>query len=153
VDAPAKSIAVKGIHVSDAILLVAGAGAVFAAISRGPEPLGMLSIWTGHAMIGSLLSARIVLFGRRRVHWESLDLLAFLLPFATWVALMNYSSVGKSLGNLAEPMLLSLTFPIAALLRVGVGTRINQRLCSIGLVTLLCITSAAVHRLTPSLPE
>lgn len=151
--APAKSNAVKGIRMSDVMLPVAGAGALFAAIPRTGESLAILWIWTVHALIGSLLSAPIVLLGRRQVHWECLDLLALLLPFATRVALTNHSSVGKSLGNLAEPMFLSLAFPIAALLRVGLSARINQRLCSISLVALLCITSAAVYRLTPSLPE
>jgi len=34
------------------------------------------------------------LSGRRRVHWGLSDLLAFLLPFAVWVSLMNATSVG-----------------------------------------------------------
>jgi len=117
VDSPEQKRAVKGIRLSDAMLVVAGTGAVIAAISRGPEPLGMLQIWAIHATIGALLSAPIVVLGRRRVHWESADLLAFLLPFAAWDALTNYSAVGKSLGNLAEPLLLSLTLPVAALIR------------------------------------
>jgi hypothetical protein len=153
VDTPGKSKAVKGMHRSDAVLLVAGT-ALFAAIIQGPYALGVLQFWTIQAMIGAVLSAPIVLLGRRRAHWRSSDLLAFFLPFATWVALTKHSSVGKSFINLAaEPVLISLTLPVAALIRVGVGSRIDRKLCSISLVAALCLSSAAVYFLTRPLPE
>jgi hypothetical protein len=133
--------------------LLAGMTAVFAAASRGPEWLGTLQIWAVHSAIGAVLSAPIVLLGRRRVHWGLLDLLAFLLPFAAWLALMYTSRVGKSLANLGEPIFFGLAIPFAALVRVIVGAHIEERACSIGLVGLLSLVAAGVYWWTPSLPE
>jgi hypothetical protein len=113
----------------------------------------MLQIWFVHSAIGAVLSAPVILLGLRRVHWGLLDLLAFLLPFAVWVSLMNASSVGKSLANLGEPIYFSLMIPVAALARVIVGAHVEERACSIGLAGLLSLVAAAVYWWTPSLPE
>jgi hypothetical protein len=91
--------------------------------------------------------------GRKRIHWGLLDLLAFLLPFAVWAALMFASSSGKSLANLAEPFYFSFAIPVAALVRVMVGTHVDERTRSICLVALLCLTAAAVYVWTPAIPE
>ena len=65
----------------DAVILVA-ATSVLLAVCRGPEWMGMLTVWSIHCVIGAVLSAPIVLLGGKRAHWGLLDLLAFLLPFA-----------------------------------------------------------------------
>jgi hypothetical protein len=156
-EAPKKT-AVRRVRLLDAMILVAGIAAVFAAIgreagSRGPEWFAMLQIWGVHSAIGAALSAPVIVLGRRRVHWGLLDLLVFLLPFAVWLFLMNVSSVGKSLANLGEPIYLSLTFPVAALARVIVGAHFEERACSIGLAGLLSLVAAGVYWWTPPLPE
>jgi hypothetical protein len=51
---------------------------------------------------------------------------AFLLSFTVWLALLNASSAGKSLANLIEPVFISFAFPVAALIRVGVGSRARE---------------------------
>jgi hypothetical protein len=148
-----KNKAARGVRLLDAMLLLAGTAAVFAAASRGPEWLGMLEIWGVHSAIGAVLSVPVVLMGRRRVHWGLLDLLAFLLPFAVWLALLNASLVGKSLANLGEPIYFGLAIPVAALVRVIVGAHIEERACSIGPVGVLSLVAAGVYWWTPSLPE
>jgi hypothetical protein len=148
-----KNKAARSLRLLDAMILLTGTVVVFAAASRGPEPLGLLQIWAVHSAIGAVLSVPVVLLGRRRVHWGLLDLLAFLLPFAVWVALMNASSAGKSLANLGEPIYFGLAIPVAALVRVIVGVHIEERTCSIGLVGLLSFVAAGVYWWTPLLPE
>jgi hypothetical protein len=81
------------------------------------------------------------------------DLLAFLLPFAAWVALISASFVGKSLGNLAEPIYFSFAIPVAALLRAIAGAQFEERTSSIGLVILLSLIAACFYSWTPPLPE
>jgi hypothetical protein len=143
----------RGVRLLDAMILVGGTAGVFAAASRGPEWLGMLQIWGVHSMIGAVLSAPVIVLGRRRVHWGLLDLLAFLLPFAVWLSLMNASSAGKSLANLGEPIYFGLAIPAAALVRVIVGAHVEERACSVGLVGLLSLVAAGVYWWTPALPE
>ena len=82
-----------------------------------------------------------------------MDLLAFLLPFSVWGALMNAHSVGKSLANLGEPFFFAFAIPVAALVRVIVGAHVEERACSIGLVVLLILVAAGVYEWTPALPE
>jgi hypothetical protein len=134
------------------MILVAAVAVVFATI-RGPEWMGMLWIWSLHSMIGATLCSPFVFFGRKRVHWGLLDLLAFLLPFAVWIVLWNASADGKSLANLIEPVFISFAFPVAALVRVFVGPRVRERGVSIGVVALLCLTAACIYWWTPILPE
>lgn len=131
------------------LLTVTGVVA-FALASGG---LGMLWIWSLHTVIGAVLCSPIVFFGRKRVHWTFLDLLALLLPFTIWLGLMMFLGTGKSLANLIEPVFISLALPVAALIRVLVGPRASERVVSIGLVALLCVTGIGVYGLTPPLPE
>jgi hypothetical protein len=115
--------------------------------------MGMLWIWTLHTLIGASLSSPIVLLGCKRVHWGFSDSLAFFLPFTAWLGLMTASGIGKSLANLIEPVFISFAFPVAALIRVVVGTRAREKTVSIVLVALLCVTAAGVYWWTPALPE
>ena len=138
----------------DAMIMAAATVVLFAVIcAAGPEWMALTWIWVVHSVIGAVLSAPVVYFGRRRVHWGLLDLLAFLLPFAVWEALMVISGIGKSLANLIEPFLFSLAIPLAAFVRVLVGSRDRERAWSIGLVFLLCLVAASVYWWTPALPE
>jgi hypothetical protein len=51
-----KNEAARGVRLLDAMILLAGTAAVFAAASRGPEWVGMLQIWAVHSAIGAVLS-------------------------------------------------------------------------------------------------
>jgi hypothetical protein len=137
-----------------AMIVVAAMSVMLLAVTRESEWTAMLWIWVVHLVIGAMLSAPVVFAGRKRVHWRLLDLSAFLLPFSVWVALLNAVSLGKGSTNLlGEPFILSLAIAVAALTRVVVGSRVDERLSSISLVAILCLTAAAIYGLTPSLPE
>ena len=152
-DEPRKTCkAVRRVRLLDAMVLIAGTAVVLAVI-HGPEWKAMLWIWGLHSSIGAVLSAPIVLLGHKRVHWGLLDLLAFLLPFAVWGALMNVSGQGKSLANLAEPFFFALAIPVAALVRVILGPHAQERACTISLVCLMILVAASVYWWTPALPE
>jgi hypothetical protein len=116
---------------------------------------GMLLVWLVHTVIAGVLTAPIIFFGRKRVHWQWWELSAWILPFAVWLFLMfsELSTGKKSLANLGEPFYFSLAIPLAALVRVGVGTRCAERVCSGVLLGMLCGVAAGVFFLVPSLPE
>ena len=135
------------------LMITVAATALFIAVIRGPEWMAMLWIWFVHTLIGAVLSAPVVFFGRKRVHWGLFDLTAFLLPFAVWANLMNSSMFSKSLANLGEPFFFSFAIPLAALVRVIAGSHGDERVWSVTLVASLCFTAAAVYCGTPSLPE
>jgi hypothetical protein len=85
------------------------------------EFLAIMWIWTLHSIVATVISTPVIYFGRRRAHWNLLDLQALLLPFAVWLLLSGIDSTGKSIANLIEPVFVSLAIPVGALVRVGVG--------------------------------
>jgi len=116
---------------------------------------GIVLIWLIHVVIGGVLSAPIVVLGRKRVHWHLWELVAFVSPFGVWLLLMfsEFATGKKSLANLGEPFYFSLAVPVMALVRVAVGARVTERVCATVLIVLLCGVAAAVFFVVPSLPE
>ena len=116
---------------------------------------GMFLIWLMHAGLAAVPSVPIIFFGRKRIHWRAWELLALVVPFCVWLCLMQseLSTGWKSLSNLAEPFFISLAVPVAALLRVAVGTRVNEKIFAGILIAALCGVAAAVFFMVPSLPE
>jgi hypothetical protein len=112
-------------------------------------------IWSAHAVIGAVLSAPILFFGRKRIGWARWRLLALVVPFCVWTLLMfsPLSTGRKSLANLGEPVYISLAMPALALLRVVVGRRMSERAYAASFITVLCAATAAVFFLVPALPE
>jgi len=114
----------------------------------------MLIIWLIYAGLAAVPSVPIIFFGRKRIHWRTWELLALVIPFAVWMCLMfSELSTGKSLANLGEPFFFSLAVPAAALARVAVGTRVNEKIFAGILIAALCGVAAAVFFMVPSLPE
>ena len=115
----------------------------------------MLLIWAMHAGVAVVLSAPIVFFGRKRVHWRPWELLVLILPFMVWAVLMfsELSTGRKSLANLGEPIYIAVAVPVIALVRVAVGARIPDRTCAVGLITVMCVVACGVFFLVPPLPE
>jgi hypothetical protein len=112
-----------------------------------------LWIWFVHAVIATVLSLPVIILGSRRVHWNRWDLSAFVLPFAVWLLLMANDGQGKTLANLGEPFFFSFALPVAALVRVAIGTRVREVRCSISLLLLLCLVAIGVFFWTPALDE
>jgi uncharacterized membrane protein len=110
--------------------------------------------WLLHAGIGGLLSAPIVFFGRKRVHWKLWELAAFVLPYCTWMVLLFLGATpSKTLANLVEPLLIGAVIPLAALVRALIGVRITESLSAGTLVGVLCGIAAGLAMFTPPLPE
>jgi peptidoglycan/LPS O-acetylase OafA/YrhL len=108
-----------------------------------------------HAAIAAVLSAPIVFFGRKRVRWHAWELLLLILPFTVWAVLMfsDYSTGTKTLANLGEPFFFALGVPIAALVRVALGSRVREPVCAASAIAALCLAAAAVFFTVPPLPE
>ena len=114
----------------------------------------ILLIWLVHAIIAAVLSAPIVFFGRKRVHWRFWELLVLILPFIVWYLLMfSELAIGKSIANLGEPVFFALAVPVAALARVVISSRVPERLCAASLIATVCVVAASVFFIVPSLPE
>ena len=114
-----------------------------------------LKIWLVQAAIGGALSAPILFFGRKRVGVALWELLALVVPYLVWMILMlsPLATGRKSLANLGEPIYISFAMPVLALVRVAIGTKINERVCAASLITFLSIVAAAIFFLVPFLPE
>jgi len=116
---------------------------------------GIFMIWLMHAFIAGILSAPVIFFGRQRAHWKLWELLAFVLPFLVWTLLMcsQLSAGKKSLANLGEPIFFDLAIPVAALVRVGIGRRLNENVCAGILIGLVCAIAVVVFFVIPLIPE
>ena len=124
-------------------------------MATGETALLVIKGWLIYVLIAGVLALPVVFFGRRRVHWLWWETLVFIIPFFIWMALMfsELSTGRKSLANLGEFVFISLAVPIAALVRVGLGTRVRERVCAGSLFALVCLTAVGVFWLTPMLPE
>jgi len=112
-------------------------------------------LWVWHLGFALVPSLPVIWLGRRRVAWRRIELLVFVLPFAIWFGLMlSPISLGrKTLANLGEPLFFAITIPIAVLLRVVIGRRFSERVCSRLLITAVCLVAVGVFLFTPALPE
>jgi len=124
-------------------------------MSNGTVAATLLTIWFGHAVVGTALAWPILFFGRKRVGWARWELLALTIPFCLWVLLMlsPLSTGRKSLANLGEPIYISFAMPLLALLRVCLGRRISEKVYAGSFITALCVVAAAVFFMVPFLPE
>lgn len=114
----------------------------------------ILSIWFVHAVIAAVPSAPIVYFGRHRVHWRAWELLVLVVPFAVWWLLMSSElSLGKSLANLGEPFYFAVAVPVATVVRVAIGSRVDERTSAGVLIAGVCVVAVAAFFIVPPLPE
>lgn len=116
----------------------------------------MLIAWFIHALVAMVLISPVVFLTRRRVHWQPVELLAFVLPFGVWVGLMfsNLSTGAKSLSNLVvEPALLAVGLILGALARVVMSRWVPNQSASWYTLGGLCLLSALVFWIVPPLPE
>lgn len=112
-------------------------------------------IWLTHAGFAGVLSAPVVLLGRRRVHWRAWESLVLVLPFTIWSVLMfsELATGKKSLANLGEPFYFAAAIPVAALIRVALGSRVSERVCAGSLIAAVCFVAVGVFFFVPPLPE
>jgi hypothetical protein len=115
----------------------------------------LLGIWFMYAVPASVLSAPIVFFGRKRVHWHFWELSVLVLPLQVWLLLLFSQAVpiSKTLSNLGEPFYFSFAVPVAALVRVATGARVAERVLAVCLIAALCGVAAIVFLVVPPMPE
>jgi hypothetical protein len=116
-----------------------------------------LTVWLVFAAVGALLSLPVVVLARRRVHWYSWELLAFVLPFWTLFGL-DYLGIlpssDKGIGNaFVEPIMVALTIPVAAIVRAtgGKGDKEGEKVFAAVLLAALCLVAAIIFVVTPNL--
>src|SRR4051812_8125439 len=112
-------------------------------------------IWSAHVAIGIVLAGPILLLGRKRVGWANWQLLALVIPFCIWTALMlsPLSDGKKTLANLGEPVYISFAMPVLALLRVAIGKRLSERVYAASFITALSAVAALAFFSVPMKPE
>ena len=115
----------------------------------------ILVTWLIHAGIATILSAPIVYFSWKRIHWCRYELLVLIIPFGIWFALSGLTGIcSKTLSNAAiEPAIFGLAVPIATLVRTAIGARISERACVAGLITAVSVVAVGIYFLVPGLPE
>lgn len=111
--------------------------------------------WLVQTVIALMLSGPILYFGRKRAHIHPWELLALVLPFLIWAALiLSPLALGrKTLGNIMEPLYFGLAIPLAAFIRVLIGRHIPEWLCALFLQVALCGVAVWVFFSVPPLPE
>jgi hypothetical protein len=77
--------------------------------------------------------------------WE---LIVFVLPFVAWLILFSVTK-SKTLGNLVEAAVLGGVIPIAAIVRVLLGRRVNRILVATSLITLQCVFAIFLAKTFP----
>jgi hypothetical protein len=111
-------------------------------------------MWLAHAVIGCALAGPILYLGRKRVGWANWEFLALIIPFLVWAVLMvsPLSAGKKSLGKIGEPVYISLTMPVLALLRVLLSKRLSETILAASFLIALCV-AVAVFVPVPMKPE
>ena len=110
-------------------------------------------LWFLQAVATFAFVAPIAFLGRSRAAWRVWELLAFVVPFSIWLLLMFYGKMPKSLSNIGEVINVPIAIVVAAVVRVGLGSRFPRTAVAVTLQFLLCAVAACTYFLTPLLPE
>ena len=114
----------------------------------------ILVTWLIRAGIAAVLSAPIIYFSRKRIHWHKGELAVLVIPFLIWILCGFIGVLPKSLSNaFIEPAMISVAVPIAALARVALGARISEKVCSISLIGAVTVVAICLYFIVPCLPE
>lgn len=117
------------------------------------DSLAIAYLWLCHAFITAPVVAPIVWFSRHRVQWRRWELVAFLLPFAVWLALIYTGGRPKTIANLGECFIISIGIGIAAMVRATLGRSSDSPAVPALLVAALTGVAAAAYYFTPMWPE
>lgn len=124
--------------------------------AKGNNPMIVIYALLIYLFILISLTSPIVIMGSGLVHWRPLDFLALVLPFALWLALLYFwvNPAQKYWTNvLVEPMAFGIAVPVAAIIRLAVGDKVAESVCSASLIALLCLLAAGLALFLPPLPE
>jgi hypothetical protein len=110
---------------------------------------GFFLLWIMHAVLGTALAAPILFLGRKRAGFARWQLLALIIPFCFWAALIlsRFSAGRRNLTSLAEPFVISLAIPVLAILRIAIGRKVSEMLyftISVTFLSALVLTAFLV---------
>ncbi len=105
--------------------------------------------WLLQAGIAAVPLAFIIPLSRKRVHWRWWESLALIFPYGVFLALMFFNFAPKSPLNIFDSAFIGMAVPIAALVRVAVGARTDERFCATLLMCSLCAVAALVYFTCP----
>jgi hypothetical protein len=119
------------------------------------EGLALLAyLWFLHLCVAFTVSLPFWFFGRHRAQWFKWEPIILVVPFAVWATLSVIDGGGKSLTNAAvEGISLGGAIPVAAMIRVAVGGRLNRKKLAITMIVLLSLAAVLLWALVPMLPE
>jgi hypothetical protein len=108
----------------------------------------VLVAWLIYLLPGVLLCLPICYLGRKRAQFMPWELSVFVLPFTAWLILFSMSK-DKTLGNLVEAAIIGGVIPLAAIIRVLLGKRVNRILLASSLITLQCVFAILLGKMFP----
>jgi len=112
----------------------------------------VVRLWLGHLILALVFVVPLVWFSRNRVQWKWWEGLAFVGPFAVWMLLPYLVSREKSISNLVEAFLISVTLVAGATLRVVIGRR-GSPFVPVAIQCCVVAVAIAIYILVPWLPE
>ena len=105
-------------------------------------------------VVSFVTTAPIWHLARHRIAWTSLDHAVLVVPWGTWALLVLLIRHDKSFVNiLLEGTAVGLAAPLAALLRVAVGSRIRHAYATIPSLVVCILISVGVWAMVPFLGE
>jgi hypothetical protein len=111
-------------------------------------------LWALQAVIALVLSAPLVFLGRKRVHWKLWEMSALVCPYATWLVLFLSRLVPSyELNAIGDSLLIGLSVPVAAVLRVVIGARFAEERLAIALLCALCFVAAGIYFMPHEVPH
>jgi len=111
----------------------------------------VLIAWLIYLLPAILLCLPVWYLGRKRAHFVWWELSVFVLPLVAWLIVFS-ASKDKTLGNLVEALILGCVVPVAMLIRVLVGNRLNRTLVATGLIVLQCGFAILLGKIFPDVP-
>jgi hypothetical protein len=114
----------------------------------------LMLLWLAFYLPASLASCSPAWwFGRKRVAWSLGDSLVLVVPFLVWASLLVIDDTGKSWGNLWEAVLVGLAAPLAPILRIAAGNRIDRRLAVVVGILMVSLVGVMLWAWVPAISE
>ncbi len=110
-----------------------------------------LVAWIIYVLPGVLLLLPLWYWGRKRARFMWWELSVFILPFIIWLCFFLRAK-DKSLGNFVEAFILGVAVPVAALIRIIIGSNLNRSFLAAGLMFLICAVAVLLGTMFPEVP-
>lgn len=147
----------RGLFIALITFIVGVIGAmyfVYGEIPRVEEMFGLFALlWVLYLVPAVVLSLPIWFFGRGRANWMWWEFGILVLPYFVWAMVGVTNIKPKSIANLEEAAFVGCLVPVALLVRVLVGQKIDRRFMASGMLVALCLAAFLIYWFVPMLPE